>query len=340
MLIDKIKQLNQKVKETQFSGVITLSVDNDVVYECVSGMAFRDTNKVNTKNTLFAIASGSKFLTALGIGKLIDEDKLSLDTKAKDVYDLHMDWIDPNITIKQLLSHTSGMSDYLDEDLLDDSMPIYYEVPYDKLVNPKDFIPIFSKDKQKFRPGEKFNYNNQAFVYLAIIIEEITKVSYKNYMNNVILKPLNIYDSGIYHVNEYPSHTAMGYLDNHTSSCINTHLLPYQSGGDGGAIFSAGDMKTLWEAFFDYKIISKALVDEYVSIHATVDEKSSNFYGLGVWLKKDDRGIYPYLLGGDPGISFSTSYRPITKTYMFQVSNTSQGVWDVFDEVVNVFNAI
>ena len=294
-------------------------------------MEDRDKKIPVNKDTLFAVASGTKFLTALAIGKLIDQKKLSLDTKAKDIYDLKMDWINSDITIKHLLSHTSGMSDYLDEDLLDDTKPIYFDVAYKDLINPKDFIPIFSKDKEKFSPGGKFNYNNQGYVYLAIIVEEVSKISYKDYINNEILKPLGIVRSGIYHLNDFPEHTALGYLNN-IENVTNFDLLPYQAGGDGGAIMSCDDMKKmLWESFFNYQIISPALVNQFMQPQVVVDEKTDNYYGLGLWLKKEKDGIFPILYGGDPGISFTTSYHPILKKFKFAVSNTSEGVWDIFD---------
>ena len=328
----KYEKLTSIAKEMKYSGVISIEEDHKVIYQYIKGYEDREKNIPITRNTLFAVASGTKFLTALAIGKLVDEKKISLDSKAKDLYDLKMEWIDDNITVRQLLSHTSGMSDYLDEDLLDSTIPIYFDVPYQDLINPKDFIPVFSKNAQKFNPGEKFNYNNQAFVYLAIIVEEVSKKSYQDYINQEILKPLGISRSGIYHLDHFPSHTALGYLSSSEDSLTNHGLLPYQAGGDGGAIFSVDDLKILWESFFEYNIISKELVKEFIKPQVVVDEDTYNFYGLGLWLKKTDDEIYPYLMGGDPGISFSSSYSPCTKKYKFAVSNTSSGVWDIFDE--------
>ena len=196
---------------------------------------------------------------------------------------------------------------------------------------------ISSHQKEKFIPGERFNYNNQAYVYLAIIIEELSNQSYKDFINDQILRPLQIERSGIKHLTDYPPHTAIGYLNSTDDSLTNIGLLPFQSGGDGGAIFSVDDMKTLWEAFFDYKIISKSMVDQFVSIHAVEDESSGSYYGLGMWLKKQNNTFVPYLFGGDPGISFVSSYQPTTKKFLFAVSNTSTGVWDIYDDINNIY---
>ena len=328
----KHEEMMKVLHDSKFSGVIHIEEDNQIIFEYFSGMEDRDKKIPITKDTLFAVASGTKFLTALAIGKLIDQKKLSLNDKAKDIFDLQIEWINSEITIKHLLSHTSGMSDYLDEDLLNDTKPIYFDVAYKDLVNPKDFIPIFSKDKEKFSPGERFNYNNQGYVYLAIIIEEVSKISYKDYINSEILKPLGIERSGIYHLNDFPEHTALGYLS-HEDNRTNFDLLPYQAGGDGGAIMNLFDMKKLWESFFNYQIISPVLVDQFMHPQVVVDEKTDNYYGLGLWLKKEKDGMFAYLFGGDPGISFTSSYNPRTLKYRFVVSNTSEGVWNIFDEI-------
>ncbi|MDP2425304.1 MAG: serine hydrolase domain-containing protein [bacterium] len=333
----KNQELNQRMKECGFSGLVSIEQHQKVIYQYINGMADRDKKQSINRETLFAVASGTKFLTALAIGRLVDQLKCSLDTKAQDIYDLHLASMNPNITIKQLLSHTSGMSDYLDEDELDDTKPIYFDVPYKDLVNPKDFIPIFSKKKAKFLPGEKFNYNNQAYVYLAIIIEELSNQSYKDFINDQILRPLQIERSGIKHLTDYPPHTAIGYLSQKENSLTNIGLLPFQSGGDGGAVFSIDDMKKIWEAFFDYKIVSKSMVDQFISIHAVEDENSGSYYGLGMWLKKQGNILVPYLFGGDPGISFVSSYQPTTKKFLFAVSNTSTGVWDIYDDINNIY---
>ncbi|MDO9628971.1 MAG: serine hydrolase [Acholeplasmataceae bacterium] len=329
----KYKALLNVLKEKKYSGIVSIEEGHQITFQYVSGMENRKLNIPITQDTLFAVASGTKFLTALAIGKLIDMKKMSLDSKAKELYDLKMDSIHPDITIKDLLSHTSGISDYLDEDLLDDQEPISFSVPYKDLINPKDFIPIFSKDPQKFIPGEKFNYNNQGYVYLGIIIEEVSKKSYKDFINDELLMPLGITRSGIYHLSQFPEHTALGYLGNEEDSLTNHDLLPYQAGGDGGAIISNSDMKKIWESFFNYQIISKELVEIFMHPHVVVDEKTNNFYGLGLWLKKANDGIYPYLFGGDPGISFTSSYNPNNGKYNFVASNTSSGVWDIFDEL-------
>jgi CubicO group peptidase (beta-lactamase class C family) len=323
--------LIKKTLETKFSGVISIEENQKVIYQSIQGLEDREKNTPITRSTLFAIASGTKFLTALAIGKLIDEKKFSLDSKAKDLYDLNMLNIDHRITIRQLLSHTSGMADYLDEDLLDDTEPLYFDVPFRDLIHPQDFIPIFSKREQKFSPGERFNYNNQGYVYLALIVERVSHQTYQDYINQNILKPLGIERSGIYHLDHFPPHTALGYLSNKEDSITNLGLLPYQSGGDGGAICSVDEWGKLWRSFFDYKIISKERVHEFTTVHAVADERTSDFYGLGMWLKKKNSEVYPYLLGGDPGISFYSSYSPSSNKYYFAVSNTTHGVWDIFD---------
>ena len=87
-----------------------------MLYERAAGYADRSNQIANTLDTRFGIASGTKFFTALAIGKLIEAQKLAFDTKLKDCIALDFPRYSPEITIRHLLTHTSGIPDYLDEE--------------------------------------------------------------------------------------------------------------------------------------------------------------------------------------------------------------------------------
>src|SRR5438034_7908570 len=109
------KTLNTSIEEHAFSGVISIRREDSVLYERAAGYADRSNQIANTLDTRFGIASGTKFFTALAIGKLIAAQKLAFDTKLKDCVALNFPLYAPEITIRHLLTHTSGVPDYLDE---------------------------------------------------------------------------------------------------------------------------------------------------------------------------------------------------------------------------------
>ncbi len=335
-LKEKILSLEKSLKETDFSGRFQIQKGDELIFDHVKGFADRSEGRLSNKETLYGTASGTKFLTALGIGKLLEAKFLSLDTPASEVLNLEIESYDPKITIRQLLSHTSGMPDYLDEDLFEDVDNIELAIPNYKLVSPKDYLPLFPRIPMIFEPGSQFAYNNGAFVYLAMIIETLSGMSYKDYINHELLEPIGITRSGVFATNDLPSNAALGYVLEEDRWVSNIFKLPIQAGGDGGAWINAADMLTLWQAFDSAQIVSEDMKNEFIKSHAVVEADRGIEYGLGLWLKKTEKGYEPFVVGSDAGVSFKSSYNLSTKGYRFAVSNTTEGVWDVIDE----FNAI
>src|SRR5262245_27663063 len=106
------KALNASIEKHAFSGVISIRQMDGVLYERAAGYADRSNQVANMLETRFGIASGTKFFTALAIGKLIEAQKLSLSTKVKDCIAFNFPHYSQEITIRHLLTHTSGIPDY------------------------------------------------------------------------------------------------------------------------------------------------------------------------------------------------------------------------------------
>lgn len=333
--------MQKSLESSQFKGIVHLGTNQKTIFHHVQGMADRESLIPITDHTAFGIASGTKFLTGLAIGKLIDKGLLSLETKVDQIVPAIRDLYDPTITIRHLLSHTSGMPDYYDEDAYPDADNVILPIPNDKLLTPSDFIPMFPKDPMRHLPGERFIYNNQGFVVLALAIESLTNKPYADVINQDLLKPLGITRSGIFYIRKCPAHIAKGYVRIKDEFIENIGRVPEMSGGDGGASFTLHDMKRLYEAFFRGEIISRELVLEYVSPQTIISKEDGSAYGLGLWLEQKNDGPWiPTLYGGDAGISFTSSYHPLTQTFGFAVSNTSDGVWNILSHYKNAFLAI
>ena len=169
-----IKKILKTVKSEDFSGVVYLEDKKDIVLAEANGYSNRPEKISNNLETKFAIASGTKFFTALGIMKLVEAGKLSLDDKAFSFVDYDFKFYDKDVTIKQLLTHTSGIPDYYDEDEISETGLPKLDKPWYELKKPSDYLEVLPQKEMLARPGEVFKYNNSAFVLLAIIIENIT----------------------------------------------------------------------------------------------------------------------------------------------------------------------
>ena len=333
----QIKRIEQAIQKHQFSGIFAEYHGDFETYCLINGRIDLDKQEPIQLDTLFGIASGTKFFTALAIGQLIDEGHLTLDTPALQVLDLGNPLLDKNMTIRQLLNNTSGFPDYLDESIISDQVEVSITIPNSELVSPFDYLPLFPKTQNTSVPGAVFKYNNGGYVYLAMIIETISGLSYGEYMNEKLLRPLGLTRSGVYPVNDLPYNTAKGYYQVEGVEHVNTELIPYQAGGDGGIYTTVSEMKKLWELFIDGKIISSSLLEQYLKPSICAYPELGIYYGLGFWIKKASDTLYiPYITGSDIGVSFKTSYHPELKRTIVHVSNTSDGVWQL-NQIVNAF---
>lgn len=317
--IDKIKD---KIPE-DFSGVVTIAIGDKVLLSEARGLRDINNNLENNVDTKFGIASGTKLFTALGIGKLIDSGKISLDTRIWDILDFNPTYIGTTATVKHLLSHTSGMYDYLDED-----EEFHFDIPLYKLINPTDYLPLFEGKKPKFSPGEKYSYSNGGFVLLGVIIEKVTEQLFRDYITEEIIKPCGMKDTGFYFMNDLPENSAVGYRNQENKLVANYFSIPIVGGADGGIFTTAKDIGKLWSNFADNKILTKELTKQFMT---PVSKVSDSYYGLGVYLCGDDDDMDCYLYGCDPGVGFHSRYNIKNRRLINIMSNRTWGIDELND---------
>ena len=123
-----------------FSGVVRVDRGDDIELAKAYGLAHRAHAIANTLDTQFAIASGTKGLTALTVVSLIEEGALDLSTTARSVLGEDLPLIDDDVTIEHLLAHRSGIGDYLDEDAVDDITDYVLPVPVHELATTEQYL--------------------------------------------------------------------------------------------------------------------------------------------------------------------------------------------------------
>ena len=164
-------ELDLIASETAFSGVVRVDRGDRVEISKAYGLAHRGYGIANEVDTRFALASGTKGLTALTVVSLVEDGTLALTTTARSVLDKDLPLVTDEVTVEQLLAHRSGIGDYLDEeaglDLDDYLMP----VPVHELVTTEDFLAVLDGHPPKFAPGDRFAYCNGGYVVLALIAE-------------------------------------------------------------------------------------------------------------------------------------------------------------------------
>ena len=110
-LADKIEGA---VRESGFAGAVRIDSGSERL-RVAHGLADRTTGRLNMPDTKFATASGSKTLTALMVVRLVEQGALGFDTRARELLGDDLPLIADDVTVEHLLSHRSGIGDYLDE---------------------------------------------------------------------------------------------------------------------------------------------------------------------------------------------------------------------------------
>lgn len=328
-------QLEKIQTENQFSGSIFVKQGESVHVQSSFGNANRADDIPNEKHTRFGIASGCKLFTAVAIAQLVEAEKLSFDSLLQDVLDVSFPYFHEEITVHHLLTHTSGIPDYFDEEVMDDFEELWIKTPMYHIRRLHDFLPLFQKEQQKFIPGEKFYYNNAGYIVLGLIVEKVSGMVFTDYIQQNILDKASMQNSGYFALDALPAKTAIGYIDRDDGTWkTNTYSLPVQGGSDGGAFVTAEDMVLFWEAFMQNNLLN----DKAILLTPHVHEEEESFYGYGVWIEKQENEIHKYhVMGYDPGVSFHSAYYPCTELVLAVCSNKSKGAYAMMLEVERSF---
>ena len=333
---DKIQEIfNNFNKNGEFSGVVSISSPEGVIFEQACGESNRAKGLLNQIDTAFAVASVTKLFTSLAICKLIENDKLQLQNKLWDVlskYDLGL--IHKDVTIKQLLTHTSGVGDYLDEDdddYLENLDNLYKTFPPHLWDNMEYYLPMQINIPPKFEPGTDISYSNTGFVLLGLVIEVISGITYQSFVKNNIIKPLKLINTGFYRNDALPENAAYGYTENGST---NINQMPVIGGSDGGIFTCAKDLETLWRALFSYKILSKDMTENLLSPHAEIDDEES--YGFGIYRYHFDGKLVYASMGCDTGVDCITAYFPGNGIVLSALGNTEMNTFPLLEDLVEI----
>ncbi|MDG5473641.1 serine hydrolase [Jeotgalibacillus sp. ET6] len=328
--------IEDNITQVEFSGVVYMKQGSEVLAQAAYDYANRSDQLLNTVHTRFGIASGCKVFTAIGICQLVDEGILSFETSINEYLDIHFPAFDEKITIHHLLTHTSGMPDYFDEEVMDDYEELWEDLPVYKMRTLNDFLPLFQHKNMMFLPGDRFHYNNAGYLVLGLIIEQQTGMKFTEYIESKIFKKCGMNESGYFSMDQLPGKTALGYIDDEENGTwrTNSYSLPIKGGADGGAYTTGPDMIKLWEALFEFELLSEQQTTLLLHPHVHVEERVN--YGYGVWMNKRKDTIFKYhVMGYDPGVSFCSSVYPEYDLKLAILSNKESGPSDVASAIEN-----
>ena len=306
-----------------FSGVVSVDRGGETEFVKAYGLADRAHQIPNTAGTRFAIASGSKGLTALTVVSLVDDGALSMSTTARSVLGRDLPLVGDDVTVEHLLAHRSGIGDYADEEAGHEITDYVLTVPVQDLAATEQYLAVLDGHPAKFPAGERFCYCNGGYVILALIAERVSGTAFCQLVRERVCEPGGMTDTEFLRSDELLGRTALGYLSAGRPR-TNVFHLPVLGSGDGGIYSTAADITALWRSLFTGKIVPAAWVTEMVRARSDVPSESMR-YGLGFWLSQDSDAVI--LEGYDAGVSFRSVHDPGSNLTHTVISNSSDGAW-------------
>ncbi|AZA93098.1 Penicillin-binding protein E [Chryseobacterium nakagawai] len=279
--------LNYMVQNNQEIGSVAIFKNGISIYKRDFGQNLLPTNTTYDQNTGYQIGSISKLITAVMLFQLIEKGKLNLSEPLSKFYPEIPNA--KNITIHNMLNHTSGLGDYAGESIKDNWL-------FGKAVGDKAIIEVIKKEGVKSKPGEKLRYSNSAYFLLSRILEKIHNKPYNEVLKENILEKTSMPNTfsvldnpkNIFKSYELKKDTWTEVKDFDFHNCI----------GLGDITSTPEDLNTFINALFNGKFIKKETVDMMIS------NPKEKVFGSGI-MKVPFYNIISYGHGGDTAGSHS-----------------------------------
>lgn len=317
--------LDAAIDAESFTGVLTIDVGDTRTLERCEGFANRALGVPHTPGTRISAASGNKGFTALVIMRLVETGKLGLGDLVRPILRDDLPLIDDAVTIEHLLTHTSGIGDYLEEDDDGEIDDYVFTVALHVLAETEAFLPALDGFPQKFPPGERFSYCNGGYVILALIAERVSGSGFHELVQSEVCDRAGLTGSAFLRSDDLPGDAALGYLDEEGNRTNVLHL-PVRGNGDGGMYFTAEDLHRFWNALVEGRIVTRDTLAEMIRPRVDVPSEHKR-YGMGFWLGRRNSALI--LEGYDAGASFRSTHIPETHTTVTVLGNSSEGAWPV-----------
>lgn len=262
--------IRRHVAAQTFSGVVLIADRGKPVFRKAYGLANREWNMANSPTTVFRIASTTKTFTAAAVLRLAEQGKLTLEDPISKYYPAApAAWA--GITLRQLLTHTSGIPNYVETNG-------FIRGPARLRSTPDDLVALVRDKPLDFPPREKFRYSNTGYVLLGMVISKVSGRSYADDLADTFFKPLGLAHTAYDDLADVVPNRASGYW-RPSGPWEHARLMTPQASDASGALRSTADDLLRWDqALHRGRVLSpasqKAMFTDY-----------GHGYGLGSFVE-------------------------------------------------------
>ncbi|MFD0769362.1 serine hydrolase domain-containing protein [Bacillus sp. CGMCC 1.60114] len=298
---NSVKEAMRDTLQYGYPGILAKTSEDGKTWSYAAGIADLSTKKPMKTDFRFRIGSVTKTFTATVVLQLAGENRLNLDDSIEkwlpgviqgNGYD------DKQITIRQLLNHTSGIAEYTrskDFNMMDTK----------KSYTAEGLVKMGISMPPDFAPGKSWSYSNTGYVLLGILIEKVTGNSYAEEIENRIIEPLELSDTflpGNSSVIPGTKH-ARGYiqLDSASEPKDVTYYNPSIGSSAGDMISTADDLNKFFSSLLSGKLLKEQQLKQMLTTVPT-GRAEIDGYGLGIYETKLPNGVSIWGHGGSiPG---------------------------------------
>jgi len=322
-----------RVPTGEFSGVAIVWREGAPIFEYAGGLAHRGLGVPNAVGTRFAVASVTKLPTAIVALRLVERGLVRLDQPVLEILPANQRpaAMTSEHTLHHLLSHTSGLANYHDDD--DETLASFVanwdRIPTYHVRRAADMVPLFADLPAVARPGERYQYNDAGFILAGLVIEAVTGRPYASVVADEVFGPATMIDTAIEAIDHEPARMATGYVTDATAPQgwkSNVFSVTAMGMPDGGMISTATDLARLMDALVGGRLLSPASFAAMTTPQGPPDAEEA--YGYGCALGLEDGAVATIGHGGgDPGVSAMLVHHLATATTMAVVCNQDRGSW-------------
>jgi len=332
-----------------FSGVVLVTQGDCELYAAAYGYASRAWRIRNTLDVRLDTASITKLFTSVATLQLIDRGALAFDTGAVDFLGLQDAAISPDVTVFHLLTHSSGIGDDCEEE----DGEVYEELWRTKanysVTATADFLPQFIHKPANFPPGQGCRYCNCSWILLGLMIEQVTGMSYRDYVREHIFTRAGMKQSDFLRLDRVRKNVAEGAdpICDAAGEIVgwkrNIYSFPPVGSPDSGAHVTARDLDRFLRAVQAGDLLSPQLTEAFLTpqVHYQRREGWTLMMGYGLTFYVDpSHGVVCYQKEGiNAGVSGVMRHFPQRDVNVVILSNLQDGVWEpiwmIHDQVVN-----
>jgi CubicO group peptidase (beta-lactamase class C family) len=309
----------------RFSGAVLLAKEGKPLLRKAWGEAERSFHAPNRPDTLFGVASLGKMFTAVAVGRLVEQGKVGWD----DPVGKHLEgWLPDDaaakVTVRHLLTHTSGLGDFLGALREGEAWRLLDGVAAHR--------SLVRSAPPAGPPGVEFRYSNAGFLVLGALVEAVSGKDFYSFVRNEVFAPAGMTRSGYYRFDDVVENRATGYLAPGEAGGVgwrtNVSLQGLRGTPAGGGYSSVDELLSFASALAGNRLLGRETVDELLK--PQVKAPFGGHYGLGFEVDRAPGGgtVFGHA-GGFPGVGAFLRVYARSGFTLVVLSNGSSGAGEV-----------